>query len=88
VDDFPSGFEGYANDVAAVSRLAPAALLNYKIGPVGLAEHSQAFRDAAASDAGQRGMLLSAKTMALAAIDLLTDPALLRRVREEFDGDP
>jgi amidohydrolase len=87
VDDFPSGFEGYANDVAAVSRLAPAALLNYKIGPVGLAEHSQAFRDAAASDAGQRGMLLSAKTMALAAIDLLTDPALLHRVRREFDQE-
>jgi amidohydrolase len=84
VDDFPPGFEGYANDVAAVSRLAPAALLNYKIGRIGLAEHSVEFMEAAASEEGLRGMLLSTKTMALAAIDLLTDPSLLGRVAAEF----
>jgi metal-dependent amidase/aminoacylase/carboxypeptidase family protein len=85
VDDFPPGFEGYANDAAAVSRLAPVALLNYKIGRAGLAEHSLEFMEAAATDGGERGMLLATKTIALAAIDLLTDPAALRRVRDEFE---
>jgi metal-dependent amidase/aminoacylase/carboxypeptidase family protein len=85
VEDFPPGSEGYANDIGAVSRIAPAALLNYKIGPVGIAEHSLAFMQAAASDQGRGGMLLAAKTMALAAIDLLTNPSLLARVRAEFE---
>lgn len=86
VEGFPPGFEGYANDVGAVSRVAPSALLNYKIGRLGVAEHSMEFMEAAASDQGQRGMLLAAKTMATASIDLLTDPTLLRRVQEEFEG--
>jgi amidohydrolase len=87
VEDFPPGFEGYANDVAAVSRVAPAALLNYKIGPPGLAEHSLEFVNAAASDEGHRGMLLAATTMALAALALLADADLRERVRMEFQED-
>lgn len=88
VEDFPPGFEGYANDVGAVSRLAPAALLNYRIGRTGIAEHSIEFRDAAVSDEGHRGMILAAKTMALAARALLADPPLRARVHAEFEqGD-
>ncbi len=87
VDGLPPGFEGYANDVGAVSRVAPAALLNYKIGPVGLAEHSTAFMEAAASDDGHRGMMLAARTMALAALDLLLDPGKRELVRREFEQD-
>jgi amidohydrolase len=86
VEDFPPGFEGYANDVAAVSRVAPAALLNYGIGRRGLAEHSVEFVEAAASDTGHQSMLLAAKAMAMTAIDLLSDPALLSLVGREFEG--
>lgn len=85
VEGFPPGFEGYANDVGAVSRVAPAALLNYKVGRLGIAEHSVEFVEAAASDEGHRGMLLAAKTMALAAVDLLANPSLLASVRAEFE---
>jgi amidohydrolase len=85
VEDFPPGVEGYANDVAAVSGRAPVALLNYRIGPRGLAEHSTAFVEAAASDEGHRGMLLAAKAVAIAAAVLLADPALRRRVGDEFE---
>ena len=88
VEDFPPGFEGYSNDVGAVSRMAPAALLNYRIGRTGMAEHSIEFRDAAASDEGHRGMVLAAKTMALAALALLSDAPLRARVGAEFErGD-
>ena len=85
VEGFPPGSEGYANDVGAVSRVAPAALLNYRIGRLGIAEHSKEFLDAAVSEEGHRGMLLAAKTMALTAIDLLENPASIARVREEFE---
>lgn len=85
VEGFPPGFEGYANDVGAVSRVAPAALLNYKIGSAGIAEHSREFLDTAASAEGHQGMLLAAKAMALAALDLLWDPGLLREVRAEYE---
>ncbi len=87
VEGLPPGFEGYANDVGAVSRVAPAALLNYKIGPVELAEHSTAFMEAAASDDGYRGMLLAARTMALTALDLLLDVDKREQVRREFEQD-
>lgn len=86
VEDFPPGFEGYANDVGAVSRVAPAALLNYGIGRRGLAEHSLEFVAAAVSHQGHQGMLLAARTMAMTAIDLLSDPALPSLVRREFEG--
>jgi hypothetical protein len=86
VEDFPPGFEGYANDVAAVSRTVPSALLNYKIGRPGLAEHSVAFLEAASSEEGHRGMLLSAKAMAHVAIDLLLDEGLLGQVQAEFEA--
>jgi len=86
VEDFPPGFEGYANDVGAVSHIAPTALLNYKIGPEGLAEHSQVFLEAAASDDGHRGMLLAASTVALAAVTLLHDPVRRAQVRAEFEA--
>jgi amidohydrolase len=87
VEGLPPGFEGYANDVGAVSRVAPAALLNYKIGPIGLAEHSKAFMEAAVSDEGHRGMVLASKTMALTALDLLLDPGRQDQVRQEFERD-
>ena len=34
---------------------------------------------------GIKGMALAAKTLALTAVDLITDPALLRSAREEFN---
>lgn len=86
VADAPAGHEGYANDIGAVSRIVPAALLNYAIGPPGLAEHSPAFLAAAASDDGHRGMVLAAKTMILAALRLLEVPAALGRVCAEFEA--
>jgi aminobenzoyl-glutamate utilization protein B len=33
---------------------------------------------------GAKGMMVAAKTMALTAIDLFTDPALIVRAKEEF----
>jgi aminobenzoyl-glutamate utilization protein B len=34
---------------------------------------------------GHKGMLHAAKTMAVAALDLYSDPTLLKKVRQEFE---
>ncbi|MBI3537941.1 MAG: amidohydrolase, partial [Chloroflexi bacterium] len=54
------------------------------ITPNGIAGHTVAFRDAAISPAGMQGMLDAAKAMAMTAIDLLREPALLQNAKAEL----
>jgi amidohydrolase len=49
--------------------------------------HSIEFREAAGSDMGRQAMLLAAKSLAMTAVDLLTDPEHLKRAKEVFDAD-
>ena len=49
--------------------------------------HSIGFREAAGSDQGKQAMLNAAKSLAMTAIDLLSDPEHLKRAREVFDAD-
>jgi amidohydrolase len=49
--------------------------------------HSIEFREAAGSDHGRQAMLYAAKSLAMTAIDLLTEPQHLKRAREVFDED-
>jgi hypothetical protein len=49
--------------------------------------HSIQFREAAGSDQGRRAMLNAAKSLAMTAVDLLTEPDHLRRAREVFADD-
>lgn len=46
--------------------------------------HTAAFAEAAGGPAGDRALLLAAKTLALTALDLLADPDHLQEVQEEF----
>jgi amidohydrolase len=48
--------------------------------------HQRAFAACAGSERGRAGMLVAAKSMALLASDLLTDPELLRAAKHEFAG--
>jgi hypothetical protein len=59
-----------------------------QISPREVTCHMVAFAEAAASDAGHRGMLLAAKAMAMTAVDLLAEPDALSRVSAEFRGRP
>jgi len=75
-----------STDMGNVSQLVPS------IQPyVGIARgtpiHTPEFATAAASEDGMKGMLDAAKGMACTAVDLLGDPAIMNRVKEEFrDG--
>src|SRR5438105_9414182 len=49
--------------------------------------HSIQFREAAGSEHGRQAMLNAAKSLAMTAIDLLSDPEHLKRAKAVFDDD-
>ncbi|MEK7279043.1 MAG: M20 family metallopeptidase [Nitrospirota bacterium] len=78
-----------SSDIGNVSQVVPTihpalAICDYNIAP-----HSIEFTQAAGSVAGIKGMLLAAKAISLTALDLITRPDLLRKVKDEHDrGGP
>jgi amidohydrolase len=73
-----------SSDVGNVSQVIPTIQPFMKIAPEGTPIHSRAFEAAAASPLARQGTLAAAKAMALTTLDLLADPALVRRAQDEF----
>ncbi len=77
-----------SSDVGNVSQVLPTIHPWIGIVPPGEADvaiHTREFRDAAATDHAMRRMRAAACALALTALDVLTDPACLAAVREEFE---
>jgi amidohydrolase len=75
-----------SSDIGNVSQVIPTIQPLMKIAPDGTPIHSRAFEAAAASSLAREGMLAAAKAMAMTALDLLADPALVARARQEFQA--
>ncbi|UCH87037.1 MAG: M20 family metallopeptidase [Dehalococcoidia bacterium] len=75
-----------STDMGNVSVLVPAIHPTVAIAPPDVPIHTPEFRDIAASEAGHRGLLDSAKAMAMTAADVLLDADLRRGIEEEFRG--
>ena len=75
-----------STDMGNVSALVPAIHPTVGIAPPGVVIHTPEFRDVSASEAGHRGLLDSAKAMAMTAADVLLDADLRRWIEEEFRG--
>lgn len=88
VDQGPVDRELGSTDVGNVSQVVPTIQPMLQIAPREVTCHMAAFAEAAISTAGERGMLLAAKAMAMTAADLLAQPAALARVSAEFRGGP
>ena len=73
-----------STDMGNVSQLVPAIHPSIAIAPGAVSTHSPEFAEAAASDSGRQAVLLAATAMADTAADLLGDPALLAKVKQEF----
>ena len=73
-------------DMGNVSWRVPAIHPYVAIAPPQIATHTEAFAAASVSDAGRAGALLSARTMARTAVDLMCDADLRHRVRAEFEA--
>jgi amidohydrolase len=86
VDQGPVDKELGSTDVGNVSQVVPTIQPMLQISSREVTCHMAAFAEAAISEAGHRGMLLSAKAMAMTAVDLLADAAALGRVAAEFRG--
>jgi amidohydrolase len=81
--DMNSG--GGSTDMGAVSQVVPAIHPHFKVTSANAELHSKDFEAAAGTEEAQDSMLQGAKVLAMTAIDIWTDPDLLRRAREEFE---
>lgn len=75
-----------SSDIGNVSQVVPTIQPLVKIAPDGMPIHSRAFEAAAIAPLATQGLLTAAKTMAMTTLDLLADPALLARARQEFEA--
>jgi amidohydrolase len=73
-----------STDMGDVSHAVPAIHAYIQICPEEVAGHSREFAQAAISRRGQEVMLVAAKALAMTAVDLFTDPDLVKRMKEEF----
>ena len=73
-----------SSDIGNVSQVIPAIQPYIKIAEAGTPIHSRAFAEAAVKPLARRGLVTAAKTMAMTTADLLADPALVRRAKDEF----
>lgn len=80
--------EGYfsaSSDVGDVSWIVPTAALNTATFVPGVPAHSWQSTACAGMSIGRKGMVVAAKTLALSAVDLFTDPAQLKAARASFE---
>jgi len=68
-----------STDAGDVSKVLPTIHPMVSIAPEGTSLHSEEFARAASSEKGFEGMMIAAKSMALTAIDLLTEADFLER---------
>ncbi len=72
-------------DTGDVSWVVPVGAMTAATYVPGTPGHSWQAVSCTGSSIGQKGMMVAAKTMAITAYDLLTNPSLLSAARKEFD---
>ena len=80
-----TGFVAGSSDVGDVSWLTPAAQIEMVTWPAGTPAHTWQTVACGKTPLAHKGMLCAGKVLAAAAIDLLSDPALLSDIRAEFE---
>lgn len=74
-----------STEVGDVSYITPTGQLTTACWPLGTPAHSWQIVASSGSSIGAKGMLLAAKSLALAGLELLTRPDLRAAARAEFD---
>lgn len=75
---------GGSTDVGDVSYAVPTVGMTAATWIPGTAAHSWQAVACGGTEIGTKGMMVAAKTLALTAIDLFTDPVLINKAKEEF----
>jgi len=73
-----------SSDLGNVGHAYPTVNLWFKIATEGTALHSDAFREAAASEEAWKATVIAAKAIALTAYDLLVHPDKVKGIQEKF----
>jgi len=73
-----------STDMGNVSQLVPSIHPFAAIAPKEVATHSPQFASAAASEAGIQGLLDAAKALAMTVVDLVTNPEIVIKAKDEF----
>ncbi|MFC1979367.1 M20 family metallopeptidase [Chloroflexota bacterium] len=73
-----------STDMGNVSQLVPGIHPSVSITSPDVVVHSPQFASAAVSEAGIQGLLDAAKSLALTVTDLVANPEMVTRVKEEF----
>jgi len=76
-----------SSDIGNVSQVVPSIHPLIAIASARAVTHSPQFAETAASEAGTRGLLDSAKALAMTVVDLMAAPAVLDKVKQEFAQD-
>ncbi|KAL1480046.1 hypothetical protein MTO96_051366 [Rhipicephalus appendiculatus] len=76
---------GGSTDAGNVSYVLPTLHPGFGIGGGSAMPHTRAFAEAAATDVAHRATLRVAETLALTALDLMSDPELMARARSDFE---
>ncbi|MFN8498376.1 MAG: M20 family metallopeptidase [Anaerolineae bacterium] len=76
----------YSTDFGNVSYAAPSSGCQFAISDEPIPGHSPQVVACSASDMGRENMLRAAKAMALTALEVLTDPALVGAIRDEYNA--
>ncbi len=80
----PEGYlGGGSTDVADVSWIVPTAALSTQCWPPNTPGHSWGVVTSSGSSVGQKGMMLAAKTLAAAGIEVLLDKSIIERAQKE-----
>jgi amidohydrolase len=73
-------------DMGNVSHRVPSVHPFFRIVAPGVASHTGELAEATVGEGGEEGLLRSVRALAATAVDLLTDPLLLKTVREEHEA--
>ena len=73
-----------SSDIGDVSHVVPAIHPYISISDKDIPSHSVEFARAAKSRMGNRAIIVGAKTLAYTAVDLFTNPGLMREVKKDF----
>jgi len=85
IQDLSREVESGSTDVGDVSWQVPTSELTTATYVPGTAAHSWQSAACAGTSIGRKGMVVAAKTLALSALDLFTDPNLVHAAKETFE---
>ena len=78
------GINSGSTDMGNVSQLVPSIHPHVQITDEDISIHSIVFAAASASEAGIRAMLDAAKALAMTVVDVVANPEIAIKVKEEF----